>query len=363
VALLVSDGTSPDEGTQLYRAIEQLLSAVALQPDNPIYRSDLAAGYWQRGVFADGGLEDRIAALDHAEAAVALAPGAPEPAFNLALALDALYLWDQALEAYERYLQLDFSSDWARWARLRIDRLTAIDAPAAAEEKKEAMFALARSRDFASLRDLVRQDPQLAREFGELELLPRWARTEDTADRAELLEVALALGETLAAANGDLMLLDAALNAQNSDARPGLAAWGAALPLIARREYELAMPYLLEAQDRLGLASNSMVRWARLHLAIYEYQRDAYEAAYAELERLTEASDADRYPSLVAHALRVQGLIQQIWGRAEAASLLGREAVALSASLGEVGTAASHGVPLVGTLARLAARGESRCWG
>lgn len=353
VALLVGDLSNHSQPDRLDRAIKSLEATVDAQPENPIYRSDLAAAYWQRGVLADGGLEDRIAALEQAEAAVELAPNTPEAAFVVAVALDSLYLWHQALEAYEQFLQLDTASDWARWARLRIDRLTADDAFDAAEEARAQLHAAARAADSARLAELVLRDPQLAREYGELDLLPRWAGTEEAREAAELLQVANRLGEALAAINGDRLLLDAAQAADDGDARAGLAAWGAAQPFLARREYELARPLLVEACEHLEAAANPMALWARLHLAIYEYQRDAYASAYSSVASLLEAPNSRDYPSLLAHARRIQGFLQQIWGRAEAARFLGAEAVEMSARLGEFEAASNHGVALVGVLSRL----------
>ena len=107
----------------LDQAIDTLESALANDPDNAAIVSDLAAAYAARAVTAQSA-RDWSNALDRSERALRLNPSLLEPAFNRALAMDALHL-DGARAAWQVYLERDGSSDWAREAGERLSRSSA----------------------------------------------------------------------------------------------------------------------------------------------------------------------------------------------------------------------------------------------
>ena len=88
---------------------------------NARYQSDLAAAYLARAKAVDrpDDLPKALAAADRAIAADDML----EARFNRALALQALYLEDQARQAWDEYLKRDASSDWAEDARRHLAAL------------------------------------------------------------------------------------------------------------------------------------------------------------------------------------------------------------------------------------------------
>ena len=117
---------------EIDQAVDALQRADAMEPDDPAVLADLSAALVARasqsaargdaGASSSG--EDWPRALEAAEQSLAIAPERPEPAFNRALALQALGLATQAKEAWQAYLALDSASPWAEDARRHLARLT-----------------------------------------------------------------------------------------------------------------------------------------------------------------------------------------------------------------------------------------------
>lgn len=101
------------------RAVATLETTLLERPNDVRILNDLAAAYLVRAEDL-GEPEDLARALSLAEKAVRLDPWAPEPSFNRALALHALYLHEASREAWTRYLELDGRSAWAEEARERL---------------------------------------------------------------------------------------------------------------------------------------------------------------------------------------------------------------------------------------------------
>ncbi|HET8796539.1 MAG TPA: CHAT domain-containing protein, partial [Thermoanaerobaculia bacterium] len=187
-------------------AAQMLDELVLRQPDAKRW-SDLAAA--QYTVFAQ---TDDPAALTKglaaADSALALDPRFPEALFNRALILEKLNATpQQTREAWEKYLEVDSTSEWASEARGRLKDL----APAGLSFKDELETRYA-SLDPAAARELASRFPQEARVWGQAEILRRWADAvieNDSAKAAHHLAVARAFGEQLARTNGDTFLLDA----------------------------------------------------------------------------------------------------------------------------------------------------------
>jgi len=94
--------------------------------------SDLSAAYLARAT-EQGDAADLVRALDASASALVLDPSFPEARFNGALALEALYLREAAVDAWERYLEVDPESGWATEARGRIEGLRTSRAPVVPE--------------------------------------------------------------------------------------------------------------------------------------------------------------------------------------------------------------------------------------
>lgn len=100
-------------------AVSTMERAVQLRgKEDPVYFSDLAAAYLERGAAGDD-----ARALRYAQRAWRLARK-PEAAWNLAVAYERNGLWREAIRTYREYLQLDAASPFAAEARERIDSLT-----------------------------------------------------------------------------------------------------------------------------------------------------------------------------------------------------------------------------------------------
>lgn len=102
-------------------ALQQLQQASRLQPDNPRFLSDLAAASLTRGV-RQNRQDDLRQALDRATQAIARDGQLPDALFNRALALSALGDRDAARTAWNDYLAVDATSDWAAEARQHLAR-------------------------------------------------------------------------------------------------------------------------------------------------------------------------------------------------------------------------------------------------
>ena len=102
-------------------AVQALEDAIAEAPQNGRYQSDLAAAYLARAKGLDRP-DDLPKALAAAERALGREDRL-EARFNRALALQSLYLEDQARQAWDEYLSRDSASDWAEDARRHLAAL------------------------------------------------------------------------------------------------------------------------------------------------------------------------------------------------------------------------------------------------
>lgn len=85
-------------------------------------RVDLSAAYLERWRL-DGDTTEAVKALDQSRRALEREPGNAAAAFNHALALEALGMRRQAVEAWNRYLAIDDASAWADEARRHVAAL------------------------------------------------------------------------------------------------------------------------------------------------------------------------------------------------------------------------------------------------
>jgi CHAT domain-containing protein/tetratricopeptide (TPR) repeat protein len=109
-------------------AVRAIEDAVSEDPGPARYHSDLAAAYLARAKHLDRP-DDLPRALGAAERALKTDDTLHEARFNRALALEALFLEDQARKAWEDYIARDPSSGWANEARERLQKLQQRVAP------------------------------------------------------------------------------------------------------------------------------------------------------------------------------------------------------------------------------------------
>ena len=104
------------------RAVAALEESTDLPTPDPNGLSDLAAAYLVKGTEQKQS-QDVAKALSAAERAVKGDPALAEASFNRALALERLFLTNQARQAWEDYLRLDGSSAWADEARRHLESI------------------------------------------------------------------------------------------------------------------------------------------------------------------------------------------------------------------------------------------------
>lgn len=188
---------------------------------DPLAASDLAAAYSVRAQREDRPL-DLLRALASAEQAMATARDQPAARFNYALIQQALGFTEEAIDAWDRFLELDRSSEWAEEARRHQERLVhlrALDASQRWENHRAALPGMLRSGDRAALARLIQPFPRSAWIYFEEEVLPRWA---EEPTEARLREARL-YAEELSRRTQDRYALDAvaALERGGTDLREG----------------------------------------------------------------------------------------------------------------------------------------------
>ena len=162
--------------------------------------SDLAAARYGVAVHDERPSQLPVALAD-ADSAIRLDPRLAEAHFNRALIVERLGLRDQARKAWQRYLEIDGSSEWSLEARAR---LRSLDRQSRRFDPKllETMPAA----------QLVREFPQEARTWSEGKLLADWAdleKADDSTRAAAILARVRAIANALAAFNGERLLEDA----------------------------------------------------------------------------------------------------------------------------------------------------------
>lgn len=103
-------------------AVEALRRALELEPQSPAVLIDLATAYFQRAQQEDR-KDDLGAAYENLSQALKARPDDPVALFNRALVAEHQFLFHQALDDWDHYLQVDSHSDWASEAREASDRV------------------------------------------------------------------------------------------------------------------------------------------------------------------------------------------------------------------------------------------------
>ena len=103
-------------------AVETLRRALELEPHSAAILTDLATAYFQRAQQEDR-KEDFGAAYEYLSQALRLRPDDPVALFNRAIVAEHQFLYHQALDDWDRYLQVDPRSDWAGEASEAAERL------------------------------------------------------------------------------------------------------------------------------------------------------------------------------------------------------------------------------------------------
>ncbi|HET8774403.1 MAG TPA: tetratricopeptide repeat protein, partial [Thermoanaerobaculia bacterium] len=287
---------------QTPESLDKLASAAGDSKDARVW-NDLAVARYAVAV-----REGRTALLPDAlvavNRAIELDPKRVDGYFNKALIYEAQGLTDAARKEWQRYLDLDPSSAWAGEARNHLNRL---GKPTSSLDFQQELARAAGDR--RSLASLVRRFPQESRQKGD-GLLVRWADAylaNDDARAEETLASLRAIGEELAATNGERLLLDTVdaigRTADRRDIAVALEIYGA-----ARKAYSPKLRDLPAAEDgfrraaaALHAARNPFASVAEYYAAQAAFDRNRPEESSAALTALRARLDPS-YHALSAEA-------------------------------------------------------------
>lgn len=342
------------------RAVRMLERSAAEEPKDASTLSQLAAVYVVRAQRQDEPY-DLVLALGAADRAVAADPALLEARFNRALTLELLFLRQEAEAAWGEYLDLDSSSPWAEEAERR---RAALNAP----ERAVSWDSERVTTNEKEMREIVRRNPQAAREHAEIELLGQWSDASTKGDEAQAVRIARTLrllGDALVAVNGDHLVRDtAAILEQSSGKRrdllvQGHAAFRDGYRLYKEYETEKALERMAAARKDLESAGSPFALRAAFYHASSKHRMDRYAEAVEELRRLARRLPAGRYPALRAHVGWVQGLSLGSSGRSMEAVRSWQEALSLFEKLGEEQNASAVRSMLTEILEELGASREA----
>jgi hypothetical protein len=325
------------------QAVQNLEAASAAKPNSAAFLSDLAAAY-----LADARINDdpysRVKSLEAAENAVTLDPKLPEALFNRALALESLFLRNQARSAWDGYLKIDAKSGWAQEAKAHKAVSDGLDAATRWALQVQKLEAAVARNDQKTVRQIVGQNPQAAREYAEEKLLGDWAAAA-IAKKAEeakrSLDTARAIGTALVASNGEGMvaaatgLIDRAESSGGDEHLSRLAqghlSYREGLESYSQGRFTEARGHFTRASALLSEEGSPFAQWGSFRLAVCEMQFFNYKQAADLLVPLHQAN----FKSLVGRSLWVRGLILGIQGKYPETVSLYRAAIRQFAALGE----------------------------
>lgn len=296
-------------------AIADLNSALETVPDDAELLSDLSALYNHRSFTQRRQPEDRLAALASSERAALLAPDAPEPRFNHALALEHLFLWEDARHAWSRYLVVDPRSPWAGEARRHLRTIDLALRTQGLAEPYVRIVEVIGQEDRKELLRLASLSPWEARRALEDILLSRWTSAlagGDIPKARQLLPGLQVLADLLARRTGDRIFQE----------------------ITGAMADVLASP---ATQPRLETTLHPLLLYRE---ALRRYAERDLRGAHSKLEDLGRNVLLAAYPSLDARRICLKGVLAQLEGRPQTALAAYLDAHRRAAAIGEESFAA-----------------------
>ncbi len=306
-----------DSGKSLDQSISYLRAAAKLETNSASTLADLSAALLVRaGGTQDSG--DLVDAMEQADRALDIEPHNLTARFNLALALGRLNLASESDSAWTAYAGADASSPWANEARhtRRYPILAKLVSPLPNASRTDIATYVARM-------------PQNARELGWDQALGDWATAwlqHDSATAREHLQFAATMAAALKVQGRDETLANAVRSVQNAHHnRRALDSLAVAHQAYARgRALYIAGNY--PASSRLftlavarSTRSQSLSRWARLHLAATLVYAGKVDRGERILRNVISIADTARAPALAARAHWMLGTTLLRTGRYESA--------------------------------------------
>ncbi|HTG31314.1 MAG TPA: CHAT domain-containing protein [Thermoanaerobaculia bacterium] len=302
------------------RAVTNLEEAIRHRPRDATLYSDLAAA---RIVLAGtlGEPYELVRSLDASERALSLAPGLAAAWFNRALALEKLFLANQARAAWQRYREIDSASPWSREAEEHVRSLPRRAWDEEWKQRRAELEAAALRADQSRIDALVDAYRQPARESAQEEWLPAWADawTQGQKEEAErLLRIARAVGEALTRKGGDAMVQDAVAAIETADDKSrsllaeGHRAYREGRALYMRMRFNQSEPLLSQASQAFRRGGSPVAGWADLFVAVCVHFRSDYDLTLQLLEDLRRQPRLERYPALKGRILYNLGIIRTV---------------------------------------------------
>ena len=323
----LSTGTSDE----LNRLLDRLEKSAGGDPHNARIWSDLAAARLVRAQRAEDP-RDLLRAYEAADRAVQEDGSLPEARFNRALILKRLFLVPQAAAAWQDYLKLDGTSDWAGEVRDHLATAARPQARSLWDQQRRRLDQVALAGDAKAVEAIVGEYRQAAREYAEQDLFGLWAdailkgRQGLAADRLRILR---SVGDALVKIDGERLVHDsvAAIDALAGgpperwrDLVKGYRDFGQGYAAYHARKSDLGMPKLAAARDALVRAGSPLAFRAKFVLVCCDYINHRNVQALAGAEPLAREVEKLPYAALRGHVLRVKGTLESILERMQAAA-------------------------------------------
>jgi CHAT domain-containing protein/tetratricopeptide (TPR) repeat protein len=280
-------------------------------------------------------------ALAHTDQAIRLDPKLGEALFNRALILERLGLTQAAREAWDRYLLVDPSSNWANEARAHLKRIPASTGESIFKRDQPALENAAVRGDQRTVDAAVDRQRQQSRAWGEAEYLGRWGDAVQQGNDTEAsrqLAIARAIGEALVRLSGESLLHDAVAVIDGAPAPRRATLAGAhatyrrARIAYSRRALAAAERDLRLAASQFRQAGSPMALVARYFAANARFDQNDAATARRELEALRDQTTYAALGAQIRWELALCTMLEDDWS---ASAALSRDAVETFRRLGE----------------------------
>jgi len=250
-------------------------------------------------------------ALAAADTALRADSKLPEALFNRALILERLGLMDEAKQAWQRYLEVDPSSQWAIEARARLADLPHSTRRSQFDRERPLLEEAAARGDTSAVHKYVDAHRDRARAYAETEYLGRWGdavQRNDAAGADRWLSIARGIGKSLGEITGESLARDAvhAIDVASPPDQKAIAAahvlYRSARIAYSRGERDTAESDLLRAAEAFEVHHDPMALMARYYAASARLARNDTAGARGDLEQARVSADQHTtYISLGAH--------------------------------------------------------------
>lgn len=300
--------------------VEDLQSVTRHEPGNAGAQNDLAVALMSLAEATDDP-SLLIDAWTAADSALRLDRSLQEARFTYAILQEMLYLRDDAVAAWESYLEVDSRSSWAAEARAR---LAGLQAPAArwSSARERLPSALAASDD-EQIQSIVTQFPSQTRMLVE-DSLGAWGdavRSARASNARQILDVARVLSGALRVVTGDAMLRDAVAvidgalsrndDRQVRELAEGHSALRTGVAFFDSLQLAEAGARLSVARRLLASAGSPMAGWAQYYLACIASTRGDGQSAQPLLRGIRDSTRSE-YLVLRSFSAKMAGFLYDI---------------------------------------------------